>query len=223
MAVPVQHEARPQARKASATLQYPSTFDFVFLVSPNEIDMINGEPLPRLKRFPIEPGCCGVPSVKNADDPPQWDGAVANECRITGRMLVDPARYGIKPKLNGVEVEPADDEDPNDPRCWYVRRYRGHKGWIHVSLWQQPRTLGTRVLWTTDHDGEIDFRRQIIAKMFAGGEVDPQVAETVKIEVEQEVAALEAAAKHDPRMVRNAEVAKAALGTRTEGKRAPKP
>jgi hypothetical protein len=212
MAVPVTPEVRSQARKAGAPLVHPPIPDFVYLVSPSEVEMRAGEMLPRLVRFAILPGCMGVPQVRDENEPPRWEGAVADHCRRSGRTLVDCARFGIRPKVDGVEVEPADGEDPADPRVWYVRRYRGHKGSIHVSVWQRPRVLGSQVLWDVDEAGMLDFRRQIVEKMFPGGTVDDQIASVVRFAAEREVAALEAEAKHNPRATYNAEVARAALG-----------
>jgi hypothetical protein len=87
------------SRQAANLLRYPPVVDFVLLCSPTAIDFVNGEPLPRLDRVPIDPGLLGVPGVRRETDEVRWSGAVALECHNTGRILIDPARYGLIPKL----------------------------------------------------------------------------------------------------------------------------
>lgn len=203
-------EARPRPRAASSKMRVAPSKDFVILVSPTEIDLIDGEALPRLIRFPVEPGIMGIPGVKEFGDPVLWEPAVAFECGRTGRILVDPRRYGITIKVKGETIEPMSGEDLNDPRVHYVRRYAGHKGTVHVSVWQIPRTVGSQTNFKTDKAGETDFRRQIAKKIFGG--VDSDIATKVREQAEDDAVEMEIAAKTHPRHARNAKVAKAALG-----------
>lgn len=203
-------DPRLVSRTGGAAMRSPPTRDFVLLCSPTEIDFVAGVPLPRLTRFPIEPGLLGVPQIRNEGDEPVWQVAVGVECERNGRILVDPARYGIKPKVSGEPVVLAAGENPADPRAWYVRRYRGHRGTIHVSAWQLPRVLGATVLWEHDTEGEIDFRKQVAEKILGG--VDQTIADTVRAAARMELADLASEAKHRPRLTLNVEVARAALG-----------
>jgi len=212
MAVPVQAPSRARTASAAAVLRHPPIADFVYLVSPSEVELVDGELLPRLVRFGIVPGVMGVPAQRKPEDPVRWEGPVAEHCKRSGRTLVDPRRYDIVPKVDGKPVEPGPGEDPDDPRTWYVARFPGFKGPVHVSVWQRPRVLGSQVLWDVDKAGETDFRRQIVAKMFPDGTVDPQIADVVRFAAERELANLEAEARINPRMTHNAEVVKAALG-----------
>jgi len=151
----------------------------------------------------------GVPPVRLPTDPVQWRGAVDVECERCGRILVDPHRYGLSVILRGQQVRPGPDEDASDPRTWYVRRYGGHKGRVHVSVWQVPRVLGAAVLWDHDDDGEIAFRREVAVKILGG--IDPQVAESVRIQAEQVARRLEMDARLRPVVQPAADAARAAL------------
>ncbi len=194
---------------AAGVLRVLPRHDFVLLVSPSEIDLVHGKPLPRLIRFPIDPGLMGVPPVKNPGDPIQWEPAALRHCRALGRLIVDPLRYKLDITAFGQKVKPGDQEDLSDPRTWYVRSYAGYKGTVNVSVWQRPRTLGGTVIWEHDKEGEIEFLLEIAEKMFGGG--DPAIKEAVLQEAKQNLRNLEDEARHRPRLQANVDAARAAL------------
>lgn len=203
---------RPRPRARSSKMRVAPRPSFVFLCSPLEVDMVDGEAVPRLIRFSIVPGVNGVPGVQKAEEElgVQWQGAVAMHCERTGRILVDPARYGLKVTLNDQGVEPNPVEDRNDPRNWYTRTYDGHKGAVNVSIWEIPRVLGNTVMWSKDKDGELAFRREIKKKILGG--LDPSVKEHAVENARVELAEHEGEAKRRPALKRNVEAAKRALG-----------
>jgi len=199
-------------------IRHVPTKDFVYLVSPSEIDMVAGEALPRLVQFPIDGGLLGVPGSEDGEY--TWRAAVATMCERQGRILVDPHEQGLTLAAFGKEITPDPDDDPTDPRSWYVCRYRGHKGIIHMPPWCKPRVIGSRVVWDKDPAGRIDFQRQIRDKVFGG--IDVEIEKIARLEAEQLAVQTEAEAKHRPTQARNAEVTRAAVTRPTTSKEAGK-
>ncbi len=225
MPVPTQNQmsttrvGRPRrSSKRQNVIKHPATKDFVYLASPSEIDMVNGEALPRLIQFPIDGGLMGVPGSESGMF--SWQAAVAVECERFGRVLVDPKAEGLELIAFGEKVEIDRDDDPNDPRSYYVCRYQGHKGIIHMPPWCKPRSVGSMVVWDKDPEGLTHFRRQVRDKMFGG--IDSEIERLVRLKAEQDAIEIEADAKHRPTMARNAEVARKAI-TKPEPKPKAKP
>lgn len=205
-------EIRPKPRTGSSHLKIPPRKDFVFLVSPTETDMVDGEVLPRLVRFYIDPGINGVPGVERSEDAENvnWRGAVDAECHRNGRILVDPDRYGMEVTVNGKVVRPDPEEDSRDPRTWYVKRYLGHKGYVHVSIWETPTTLGRQVLWAKDLEGEKAFRREVVKKIF--GKIDDRIEKATVQRAKFELAEFKNELRRRPALQMNVDIAEKALG-----------
>jgi len=202
--------ARPLAQTGDSGLRSPPQRDFVLLCSPNEIDLVKGECLPRLIRFYLEPGLNGVAALEAQGRLPLGHviPAISRECGRYGRILIDPAQYKLELKAWGKPVEPGPSER-NDPRLWYTSIYQGNKGLVHVTVWQQPKVLGTAVRWETDEEGLLDFRRQVAAKVLGG--IDETVKAEVIAQVKAELRNLEDEARLRPRLAGNVEVLKASL------------
>lgn len=183
--------ATRQRTKSTRKLpRLPRWADFVYVVGPEEVDLIGGEFLPRLNRFRIQIGLHAVKDPGRAGGDPLFGPALTEHCERKARVDIHPQRDGIKVRAWGEEVVP---DIPEDARSYYVQIYDGARGPCHASVWQRPRVLGTSVRWDKDAEGERDFQRQIRAKVLKG--LDPTVMRHVYQEAIQSVLRLHDNAK----------------------------
>ena len=135
---------RRQAHR-SAVLNEPARPMFDLKFHPARWMEVNGELLPNLARLSHARG------VNNVD---HWGDTTLAEVHATrqGWTILPPASCPASMTPDGIEG--------------YVRVYDGKSGPIHVTPWERPRALGSRVVWDRDEAGYHAWLRHLIAEGF---------------------------------------------------------
>lgn len=131
--------------------------DFTFKHHPARWMEADGELLPQLARMSHAPG---VNNVDHFGD--------------TTRAEVQAGRGG----WTLIPLETCPESMTPDGRSGYVRIYQG-RGPIHVTAWESPRRLGSRVVWNRDEVGYRNWLRYLMAEGYIAPP-DPSVVDHMR-------------------------------------------
>lgn len=132
--------------------------DFTFIHHPARWHEVNGELLPVLATMSHAPG------VNNVDNYGDTTRAEVN-ARKGGWTLIPPEACPSSITPDGI--------------AGYVRVFDGRAGPIHVSAWEQPRSIGSRVTWVTDADGYNAWLRHLMAEGYIAPP-DPAIVDLLR-------------------------------------------
>jgi hypothetical protein len=132
--------------------------DFTFKHHPARWQEIDGELLPVLSRMSHARG------VNNVDHYGDTTRAEV-EAQKGGWTLIPPTACPAEASPDGI--------------AGYVRVFDGRAGPIHVSAWESPRSVGSRVTWVTDADGYRAWLRHLMTEGYIGAP-DPSIVDMLR-------------------------------------------
>lgn len=115
--------------------------DFTLTFHPARWQEVDGELVPLLGRMSHQPG------VNNVDHFGDTTRAEVNLVK-KGWTLIPPEACPASMTPDGI--------------AGYVRVFDGKNGPIHVTAWERPRALGSRVVWDRDEDGYRAWLRHLM-------------------------------------------------------------
>jgi len=130
-------------RRAAKPLNEPPRADFTLTHHPARWQEIDGELLPLLGRMSHKRG------INNVDH------------------FGDTTRAEVNLRKDGWTLIPQEACPPEmtpDGIAGYVRVYTGRGGPIHVTAWERPRPLGSRVVWDRDQEGYHAWLRSLMTE-----------------------------------------------------------
>lgn len=135
---------RRQSHRA-AILNEPARPMFDLKHHPARWQEVDGELLPNLARLSHQRG------VNNVDHHGDTTLAEVHASR-QGWTILPPSSCPASMTPDGIEG--------------YVRVFDGKSGPIHVTPWERPRSLGSRVVWDRDEEGYRVWLRHLVAEGF---------------------------------------------------------
>lgn len=132
--------------------------DFTYKHHPARWHEVDGELLPVLSRMSHARG------VNNVDHHGDTTRAEVN-ARKGGWTLIPPEACPSSMTPDGI--------------AGYVRVFDGRAGPIHVSAWEQPRSIGSRVTWISDEEGYRAWLRHLMAEGYIAPP-DPAIVDVLR-------------------------------------------
>ncbi len=168
---------------AQVRLNVPACAKWFYMHHPNRWMFVDGEWLPQLAKFQIEPGL-------NAVDK-RGDHTIAKaQAEKKGWTLLP---WDCIPELGA-----------------YIREFDGRNGYVYLSAWEQVKQVGTQTYIKSDEAGYRDFLRELLKRGIVPAP-DPDVLDQIKERTRWELKEDARAASYDPVVKERMEQTKARL------------